>query len=139
MDSTTLLVVIVTFTSWGVCSFISKLATNRIGAKSVFWDMVGYAPAVIVYSLIVFKLKNLVQADKLGIGLAILSGAVGSLGLIGWYFLITKGEASTMVPLTALYPALTAVLAFIFLHESITLSKLLGILFSLIAIYLLSR
>jgi len=139
MDLTTLLAVIVTFVGWGVSSFISKLAANRIGAKGVFWEMIGYAPAVILYSLIVFKLKNLVQADKLGIGLAIFTGAVGSFGWIGWYFLLTKGEASTVVPLTALYPALTAVLAFIFLHESVTSSKLLGILFSLIAIYLLSK
>ena len=42
-------------------------------------------------------------------------------------------------PLTALYPALTAVLAFIFLKESVTPTKIAGIIFSLVAIYLLSK
>lgn len=42
-------------------------------------------------------------------------------------------------PLTALYPALTALLAFAFLHESITPAKIAGLTLSLAAIYLLSR
>lgn len=139
MDSTTLLIVIGTFVSWGVGSFIAKLATNRIGAQSVFWDMLGYAPAVVIYSLIGFKLHNLIQGDKIGIGLAFLAGATGAFGLIGFYFLLSRAEASTIVPLTALYPALTALLAIVFLHESVTLTKVVGVVLSLIAIYLLSR
>ena len=139
MDLLTLLVVIATFVSWGVGSFIAKLATNRIGAKSAFFDILGYAPAVIIYSLILFKLKNLIQADKIGAGLAFLAGTIGSFGLIGFYFLLSRAEASAIIPLTALYPALAAVLAIIFLHESITSEKLLGIILSLIAIYLLSK
>jgi transporter family protein len=139
MDLTTFLIVIVTFISWGVGTFISKIAANKIGAQSVFWHLLGYAPAVTIYSIIVFKLRNLVGADRIGIGLAILAGVVGSFGAIGFYFLLKRAEASTITPLTALYPALTAVLAFIFLHESVNLTKLLGIALSLIAIYLLSK
>jgi len=139
MDWITSLIVLATFVSWGIASLIAKLATNRIGGKAVFWDMVGYAPAVFIYSLIIYKLRNLVQGDKIGIWLAVLSGALSSFGLVGWYLLVTKGEVSTMVPLTALYPVLTAVLAIVFLHESLTPTKLLGIVISLIAIYLLSK
>jgi len=142
MDLTTFLIVIGIFLSWGVGGFIAKMATNRIGAQSLFWDMIVYAPIIILFSLIMFKLENLlrvVRENKIGTGLAILAGIVGSFGLIGYYLLLTKEEASTIVPLTALYPALTAVLAIIFLHESITPTKLLGIILSLIAIYLLSR
>jgi len=142
MDLTTFLIVIGVFLSWGVSSFIAKLATNRIGAQSVFWDMLTYAPVVIIWSLIMFKLENLlrvVKTDKFGMGLAFLAGIIGSFGLIGFYLLLTKEEASTIIPLTALYPALTAVLAIIFLHESITSTKLLGIILSLIAIYFLSK
>jgi len=139
MDMATLLVVIITFVSWGVGSFIAKLATNRIGPQGIFWDVIGYVPAVIIYSLLVFKFQNLVQMDKFGIGLAFLSGAIGSVGAVGFYILLSKAEVSTMAPLAALYPALTAVLAFVFLRESVTLTKLLGIFFSLVAIYLLSK
>ncbi len=139
MDSVTLLVVIGTFLSWGVGALIAKLAANRIGTQSVFWELVGYVPAILIFSLTVFRLRNLIEGDRVGIGLAIAAGAIGSLGAVGFYFLLTRAEASTVTPLTALYPALTAVLAFIFLHESITPAKALGIILSLIAIYLLSK
>lgn len=43
------IVFLMTFISWGLSSFISKMATNRIGEKSVFWDMIGYFPTVIIY------------------------------------------------------------------------------------------
>ena len=131
----TFFVVFITFVSWGVASLIAKLATNRIGPQGIFWDVIGYAPAIIIYSLLVYKFQNLIQMDKLGMGLAFLSGAIGSIGAVGFYVLLSKADASTMVPLAALYPSLTAVLAFIFLRESITFTKLLGILFSLMAIY----
>lgn len=142
MDLTTFLIVTGVFLSWGVSSFIAKLATNRIGAQSVFWDRLTHAPIVIILSLIIFKLENILRAariDKFGVGLAALAGIIGSLGLIGYYILLTREEASIIVPLTALYPALTAVLAIIFLHESLTPTKLLGIILSLIAIYFLSK
>lgn len=139
MDSATLLVAIGTFLAWGVGSLIAKLAANRIGTQSVFWDFVGYVPAILIVSLTVFRLRNLVEGDTVGIGLAIAAGAIGSLGMVGSYFLLTRAEASTITPVTALYPALTAVLAFIFLHESVTPTNALGIDLSLVAIYLLSK
>ena len=124
--------------SWGVGTFIAKLATNRIGEKSVFWDLFGYAPAIIIYSFFTFKFKDVFGVDKLGIVLAILAGAIGSFGLVGLYILLTRKDASTAVPLTALYPTLTAILAIIFLKEQVTIIKLLGIALSAVALFLLS-
>lgn len=138
MNLETFIVFLMTFISWGLSSFISKMATNRIGEKSVFWDMIGYFPTVIIYSLIVFKAKTLFIGDKSGIILAILSGFVGAFGLIGFYILITKKEISTIAPLIALNPVLTAILAFIFLKESLTMTKIIGIILALAAIYLLN-
>lgn len=87
MDLKTFLVVIGIFVSWGVGPFLAKLAATRIGTKSVFFDILGAVPVLIITSLLVSKLKNLLQADKTGIGLAWLAGAIGSLGAIGAYFL----------------------------------------------------
>lgn len=129
---------LVVILSWGVGAFFGKMATLRIGEKSVFWDIVGYAPAIIIYCLLTFKIKDIFSLDKIGIFWAILAGAIGSVGLIGFYILLTKKDASTAVPLTAIFPALTAILAFIFLKEHITLTKGLGIVLSAIALFLLS-
>ena len=104
--------------------------------------MIAYAPVVILFSLIMFKFENLLRVareNKIGTGLAVLAGIVGSFGLIGYYILLAREEASTVVPLTALYPVITVTLAIIFLRESLTPTKLLGIILSLIAIYFLSK
>ena len=142
MDLISILVVVGIFVSWGVGSFLAKLAADKIGTQSVFWDTIGYIPVLFIYSLIFLKFKNIIlqfQTEKTGAILALLAGAIGSLGAVGFYFLLTRTDVSVIVPLTALYPALTAVLAIVFLHESINLTKISGIILSLIAIYLLSK
>ncbi len=111
---------------------------NRIGDKAVFWDLIGYAPAIVVYCLLTFKASNILVGDKWGAVLGLLAGAVGSMGVVGLYMLLTRKDASIAVPMTALYPALTAILAFIFLREQLTVVKVFGISLSAVALYLLS-
>ncbi len=139
MELTNFLVVIGVFFAWGIAGFLAKLSTNRLGSQGIFWEMFGYIPVILAYGLIVFKFKNLVHSDKTGIGLAILAGALGAFGGAGLYLLLSRAEVSIISPLTALYPALTVFLGILFLQESITLTKLIGIVLSLIAIYLLSK
>lgn len=139
MDKSIFLWTIITLFSWGIGSFFDKLATNKIGERTLFFSFVSYSFFVILYCLFTYKFKNLLNSEKSGIGIAILAGLISTFGMIGFYKLLTRGEASSVIPLTALYPAVTAVLAFIFLRESITMTKILGIIFSLVAIYLLSK
>lgn len=141
MDSTSALITVVIFLSWGLGSFLAKIAADKIGNQSVFWDVLGYTPAVVIFCLVFFKFQNLIiqfNENKEAALLACLAGAVGSLGAISFYYLLTRDEASKMVPLTALYPVVTVILAILFLKESVTFAKIAGVFFSLIAIYLLS-
>ena len=138
MDKPTFLLALLSLLGWGVGAFLAKLAADRIGEKSVLWDMLGYVPAILIYSFVFFKVKDLLAGERIGILLAFLSGAVGSLGAVAFYILLTKKDASTAVPLTALYPALTALLAFIFLGESLTPLKIAGIAMAAVALYALS-
>jgi len=139
MDSTTALLALATFLCWGTETFVAKLAANRIGDHTLFWHQIALAVPVIVYSLRVYDWGRLVQGDRAGIGLAMVAGLLASAGYIAFFSLLTRTEASLAVPLTALYPACAAVLAIVFLRESITPHKVLGVLLSLLAIYLLSR
>ena len=55
-----------------------------------------------------------------------------------FYFIAAdKGKASTVVTLTALYPLVTLILSYLLLSESINLKQFFGVVFALIAIYLL--
>lgn len=120
-------------------TFFGKLATNRIGEKAVFWDILAYALGVIIYCFVAFKSSELFNVEKSGMIWGILAGLFGAIGLVGFYILLAKNEASTIIPMTALYPALAVVLGIIVLHEGVTLTKVIGIILSLVAIYLLNK
>lgn len=69
--------------------------------------------------------------------------ATGLAGTLGFLLLVLSlemgGEASIVIPLTSLYPAVTTVLGTTLLGEHLTPRKALGIVLALVAIILLSR
>jgi bacterial/archaeal transporter family protein len=138
MDKMNWVLALLSMVAWAIGSLLAKLATNRIGEKAVMWDMVGYVPGIIIFGLILFKNQDVVHVEKWGLTLAMLAGFVGSLGALFFYILLSKRDASVAVPITALYPALTAILAFIFLREQLTAIKVVGIVMSAVAMVLLS-
>ena len=70
--------------------------------------------------------------------LAILAGVVGTIGGLFFYLAISKGEATRVVLITALYPIITVVFSGFFLNEQITIYKIFGILFAMVGIVLIS-
>lgn len=123
---------------WGLGAFFSKMATNRIGEASVFWDLTGYIPLVIIYTLFAFKAKDIFGANKMGIMYGLIAGLTGAVGLISFYLLVSKKDAGIATSITAMYPALTAILSFIFLGEKITMIKAFGIILASGALFLLA-
>jgi len=82
--------------------------------------------------------KPTIPVNSQGFHYALVGGTAGSLALIAFYSALGVGKASVVVPLTALYPAVTLVLSRLLLKEEITMSQSLGIAFALIAILLIS-
>jgi transporter family protein len=116
---------------WGVVGLFQKLATNRIPAHTLMvWLTVGYLLLVPIL---------LARTGMNGLGtLTILVGVLGGLtnGLGAWYLfasLEAGAKASIAVPLTALNPLLTIILALTFLGERLTLIQWGGIVAALIA------
>ena len=68
----------------------------------------------------------------------ILSGAGGALSWIFFYHALAGGSAISVTVIDKLSLVLTALLAFLFLNESITLSVLVGLLFVLIGTLLVA-
>jgi len=89
----TALAAIVTFVFWGSVTFVDKLAASRIGARMAIWCSLGPTPLAVVYGLIAPRLENLVQADRIGIRLGLLGGAVASVGEIAFRALLARSEA----------------------------------------------
>jgi uncharacterized membrane protein len=70
--------------------------------------------------------------------LALLSGFFEGIGTVALYRALASGPASLVMPLFALYPAVTIVLSFIFLKERLSLMQTTGICLTFVAAILIA-
>ncbi|MBU0518657.1 DMT family transporter [bacterium] len=117
---------------WGLWGFLTKLSSDRVPWQML---MVLFGICTLLGGLAAGPLKFKFDLWH-GVGLA--AGLAGALGFLYFYIAISRGQASTVIPLTSLYVAVASVLAFVLLAEPVTLKKLLGIVFAIIAMVLLS-
>jgi len=127
------LVSLICFGFWG---FFSKLAILHINSKSALvYQSLGVAlVGLITLGLLQFKL----DVSLKGISFATLAGMSTGLGCLFFFIAADKGKVTTVVTMTALYPIITILLAYLILHESVNLKQASGIALALAAIYLLS-
>lgn len=121
---------------WGVVGLLQKVSTNYISADAVLiWDRVGFV-VVLPFLLIGCNLRSLAPKDIL---IGTLDGIINTLGALFLYKSLQSGaKASIAIPLTALYPLVTVVLAVIFLGERLDRLHWLGVLLALAASVLMS-
>ena len=110
---------------WGVVGLLQKLGTNRVSARSLLiWLIVGFAallPAL-------WRDGSLTNLSWRVLLIGLLGGVVNGLGSWALFEALERGaKASVAVPLTALYPLITIVLARIFLAEALTFRQWIGI------------
>ncbi len=127
---------IVALASWGVWAFLPKLTTRYIDPASalVFQAAGGVIVAVAVLIAINFKLA----LDWRGLTLALATGVLGVLGALSYLYAVTRGPVALIATATALYPAITIILAFVLLQESVTMKQGIGILLGIVALVLVA-
>jgi bacterial/archaeal transporter family protein len=118
---------------WGV---LSKMASNRIGYKSLF-----------VYDCLVFVIGGLVvlyrngfklETSPGGIIYSLLYGATGMIATFLFIIAVSKGKASLVTAITAVYPCVTILLAMIIFREAVTAKQVCGILLSIFGVVLIT-
>lgn len=121
---------------WGVCGLFMKLGTNRISAPSmVIWVAVGF----LVMVPFMWSRPTISTLDARTITIGLLGGVTNGLGNLGVFASLKKGgKASVVIPLTALYPLFTIILATSFLHERPTPLQWVGIALALVGGVMLS-
>ena len=118
---------------WGLWGFFSKLTTVYLNPRSAFlYELLGSLIIGLVVLLIGFR----PEVHPRGIALGIVTGLMLGLGHLLFFLAASKGKISLVVMMTALYPAITILLAFVILQEAITLKQGLGMLFTVAAILL---
>src|SRR6266404_9377083 len=124
--------------SWGVWAIMAKLIGEALsGAHNQALSTIGILP--IMLALGVSKRSSAPGNRRRGILYALASGAVSCLGNVVYYDALSRGgKAAMIVPITALYPLTTILLAMLLLKERLNRIQLAGVLTSLVAIYLFS-
>lgn len=122
---------LINFGLWGL---FAKLAVNHLDSKNaLFYQTLG----VLIAGLIVFYMMNFkASTNAKGILFGLLTGLAYGAGCLCYFFAVTRGNLTTIVTLTALYPVITIILSYFILHESISLRQGLGIVFAVIAMIL---
>jgi bacterial/archaeal transporter family protein len=73
------------------------------------------------------------------VGWAVASGGFASLSLLAFFIALGRGEASRVVPVSAAYPLVTAVVAALALSEELTPLRIAGTVVVVIGVVILSR
>jgi drug/metabolite transporter (DMT)-like permease len=124
---------------WGVWAIVSKLIGDALTAgQSQALSTVGILPvlALLAPRYRASRITHHASPPSRGILFAFAAGVLTCLGNIAYYALLNNAKAATVVPLTAVYPIVTVVLAVLFLRERLTGLQCVGIIASLAAIYL---
>ncbi len=122
---------------WGVWGIVVKLVTQQIGMQALFWGQLG---AICLFPVYFFLFKDMLPLELRAntIALSVVAGMLGVLGTMTFYVLLRVAPASVVVPLSAMYPVVTVVLAVLFLHEDLSLTRVAGVVCALAAIWLLT-
>jgi len=128
-----------TIVVWGLFGLFGKLAVERIDQQVIIWGSLVVCPIVFLVYMVASGQLVPINVHASGITFGLLAGLAGCGGTILFYQLLARESAALVVPLTSLYPAVTVVLAAAFLHEELVPTRILGIIFALVAIFLLTR
>lgn len=123
---------------WGAYGITAKFAIHEIGLQILVWSPLVSVILLPIY-FILFKELSPIKLDNVpGLLWAIVTALLGISGTVVLYWLLRDAPASIVIPISALYPVVTALLAFFILHEELTLVRIAGIGLAVVAIWLLS-
>jgi transporter family protein len=125
---------------WGLWGLALKYASlnlewQYVYVASALGAFLAYATVTLALTL-TGKLSHV--SDYRSLGIALLGGLMGALGGLMLIIALRLAEASIVVPLTSIYPAVTVALSIALLGESATARKIAGVILAIIAVILLS-
>lgn len=127
---------LITVLLWGLWGVASKLASTRLPAWQLqVISLVGVVPVIGILWRLVRDQPRPTNGRFLFASLA--AGLLGCVGNLAYFHALSSGgKAVAVTPLTSLYPITTILLAMVFLRERPTTLQTIGLLLSLLAIWL---
>lgn len=122
---------------WGMWGFLSKVAALQLPTGAAY--AISASGHLLVVGYLAASGGLAIPWHPHGLAAALGAGLCMALGLLFFFKALVGGEAAVVVPLTAVYPLVTVVLSWIFLHESFTPRHVAGVAVALVAVWLLSK
>lgn len=128
---------LVTLLAFGISDFVRKKASIQGIEPTSFLIVESITVATLSIAISLTLGKGFVF-NKAVLTYAPICGILATIALISLLTGLSEGEASTIVPIARLGFVITFSIAIVFLGEQVTLQKILGILFAVLAVVLLS-
>jgi len=129
---------LITMVLLGAHYFLAKVISPHVSSSVIALAtcIVGI-PIILAY--IYLTKTPIIPEQKLYLGYAFLIGVPLAIALITLYMAIARGPISVVMPVYALNAMIVALLGILFLHESVSIEKVVGLVLAASAIVLLSR
>lgn len=125
---------IIALVGWGFWAIGSKMLTRYFNVTSItFWISLWSILFIIIYALVS---KTLTISQYAWYAIPV--GLCSFIAIIAFYKALQIGPSSVVVPFTNMYVIFPVLFGFIFLHEAVTVTRIVGILFAILATIFLS-
>jgi transporter family protein len=130
---------------WPVVAYIILLGatgvTTRYALRTISWEqMVLWVPvAYLPFAIVLMTARGARFPSGIGGFWAAVTAFCAAAALVLFFYALTKGEASTVVPASSAYPLVTLIGAAIFLGEQITIARVIGALLIVSGVIVISR
>ncbi len=127
---------------WGIAPLLDKKGVGNLNPIiAAFYRSLGAIIFLVIISLVMFYRKEITLSDFTNyksISLILLSGVLaGALANFFYYLVLKMTKASKVVPIVAIFPLITVLLAFIFLGEKIEIKTIFGTIAIILGVILI--
>ena len=141
MEGSIIFLWVLTLFFWGSSPLLEKVALKTVPPLLALALRTGIAALILILALLftgeVRGIRELSLKEVLVLGASGL--LAGVLGMFTYFSLLKTGAASKIVPLTAAYPLVTALMALLFLKEHLHWERLLGIILTVTGLVILQK
>jgi Predicted membrane protein len=130
--------IIISICGYAIGALFYKYANNNLHPLVVSSIITGVYIILTPLSFVFLKFDR--SVNSAGILFAVLGALATCAGSLGYFFALKAGGgAGQVTAVTSVYPALTLILSWFFLGEPIGIKKIIGIVFALASVILLSQ